>query len=328
MKIPIYSSLVLLFATAICWAEQAKFTVRVHDETDAVVTNAAVHVGVTVPIKPGWGWGGGREEKWQGNTDTNGLCVVEVRCYGEAAVAVLKEGYYPSSGYSVMFTNLAFGKWQPWNPPVDIKLKRVGDPIPMYAKMFRGERAQRLPEVGKPIGFDLEKGDWVTPYGKGESSDFIFQLDRQLGGMTSDGFRLFDATFRLSFAAPDDGIQSVYAKPGRGSNLRLSRLAPEQGYETNLVRRAYRHSDGSYVERREDQNYFFRVRTKKDDNGNIISALYGKIYGEIDSDLSRTNNTVVFTYYLNPTPNDRNVEFDPTKNLFKNLSSLEDVRAP
>jgi len=31
---------------------------------------------------------------------------------------------------------------------------------------------------------------------------------------------------------------------------------------------------------------------------------------------------------MNPTPNDRNVEFDPKKNLFTNLSSLEQVREP
>lgn len=40
--------------------------------------------------------------------------------------------------------------------------------------------------------------------------------------------------------------------------------------------------------------------------GNIISAQYGKIYGDF----------LAFTYYLNPSPNDRNVEFDPDQNLF------------
>lgn len=36
----------------------------------------------------------------------------------------------------------------------------------------------------------------------------------------------------------------------------------------------------------------------------------------------------MFTYYLNPTPNDRNIEFDPKRNLFTNLSSSEEVRDP
>lgn len=35
-----------------------------------------------------------------------------------------------------------------------------------------------------------------------------------------------------------------------------------------------------------------------------------------------------FTYCLNPTPNDRNVEFDPKHNLFTDLKPLEQVLEP
>ncbi len=55
-----------------------------------------------------------------------------------------------------------------------------------------------------------------------------------------------------------------------------------------------------------------------DERGNIVSAHYGKIYGDF----------MQFSYYLNPTPNDRNVEFDPKQNLLKNLKSDEGVSAP
>jgi hypothetical protein len=65
-------------------------------------------------------------------------------------------------------------------------------------------------------------------------------------------------------------------------------------------------------------NYYIRVRTKVDDRGNIVSAHYGKIYGDF----------MQFKYYLNPTINDRNVEFDPKQNLMKNLKPLEGVDAP
>jgi hypothetical protein len=47
-------------------------------------------------------------------------------------------------------------------------------------------------------------------------------------------------------------------------------------------------------------------------------AHYGKIYGDFMN----------FTYYLNPTPNDRNVEFDPKRNLFTNLKDDERVTMP
>jgi hypothetical protein len=60
------------------------------------------------------------------------------------------------------------------------------------------------------------------------------------------------------------------------------------------------------------------VRTVLDEMGNIKSAHYGKIYGDF----------MQFKYYLNPTPNDRNIEFDPKRNLLKNLKAMEQVREP
>ena len=83
---------------------------------------------------------------------------------------------------------------------------------------------------------------------------------------------------------------------------------------------------------RDDQNFFFRVRSETDDEGNITSALYGKIHGEILFTIGTLRNpkksSLSFTYYLNPDHNDTNLEFDLEKNLFKGLNSLEEVRAP
>jgi hypothetical protein len=67
-----------------------------------------------------------------------------------------------------------------------------------------------------------------------------------------------------------------------------------------------------------EKEHFFWVRTVKDHEGNIVSAHYGKIYGDF----------MQFTYYLNPTPNDRNIEFDPKQNLLQGLQSFEQVSAP
>ncbi len=304
---------------------KAMFTVRVIDETGSLVTNAEVHAGFVESIKPGWGWGGGREKKWQGVTGTNGLCIVQETCQGEAGVAVGKDGYYWSSGYKLLFTNYVGTlkqRWEPWNPTVEVLLKRIGKPIPMYAKWIRDAR---MPADGQPIGFDLMKGDWVVPNGRGATPDFIMTLHRQVGGKTASGYQIHDTTLTITFSNDGDGIQSILVPPSRGSALRLPREAPETGYMANLVKNAFEHPERSSTGTSEDQNYFFRVRTKKDDNGNIVNALYGKIHG----DFSRFDyGSLTFTYYLNPTPNDRNVEFDPTRNLFTNLSALEEVRAP
>ena len=76
--------------------------------------------------------------------------------------------------------------------------------------------------------------------------------------------------------------------------------------------------------------YSIRVRTVLDENGNVKSSLYGKINGDIrfyvGTKVPRSG--IGFTYCLNPTPNDRNIEFDPKHNLLGGLQSFELVREP
>jgi len=64
------------------------------------------------------------------------------------------------------------------------------------------------------------------------------------------------------------------------------------------------------TESTDDQHYlyYFCIRTQTNEVGQVTNALYGKIYGQINGS---------FTYFLNPTPNDRNVEHDPKRNVFK-----------
>ena len=320
-----------VLAVTRCYAEQqgamVQMLFRVRADDGGVISNAVVGVSTFGRNIPGDNFGRDVSDTTTGRVDTNGEAVLSLPSLsGEASYSVRPlEGYYWNKGERTRFTNAVAGKWQPWNPTIQIVLKRKVNPTSLMAVKYGSGGRKSVPEIGRPIGFDLAKADWVAPYGSGVSADFVFQLDTQLGGTTADGYQLFDATLNLSFSLPDDGIQSVYAKPSSGSTLRLPRVAPEIGYETNLVRRAYRHRDGAYVERREDQNYFFRVRTKRDDGGRVISALYGKIHGEIEFEHA---GEVRFAYYLNPRPNDRNLEFDPAKNIFTNLSSLEEVRDP
>ncbi len=80
----------------------------------------------------------------------------------------------------------------------------------------------------------------------------------------------------------DDGIQPLYTDPLKGSALRLPRMAPENNYEKELVQHKYVRRQGRYLETRRDENWFFRVRTEKDQEGNVVSALYGKIQGPYD----------------------------------------------
>ena len=115
------------------------------------------------------------------------------------------------------------------------------------------------------------------------------------------------------------------------------RLAPETGYEPlhqiSFVSREF----PTHVDRKKsfedsskefEQGYFFRVRTVEQ-NGRIIAANYGKITGDIGID-PRDSKTclIAFTYYFNPTSLDRNIEWDPKRNLLQGLSREEMPTAP
>jgi hypothetical protein len=77
---------------------------------------------------------------------------------------------------------------------------------------------------------------------------------------------------------------------------------------------------------RPDRDFAFRIRTKKDKDGKIVSAYYGKIYGDIEIKKPYTVEVQVaapaFLYYLNPAPLDRNLEWDMKTNLCPNPGSL------
>ena len=67
--------------------------------------------------------------------------------------------------------------------------------------------------------------------------------------------------------------------------------------------------------------YCFRIRTERDENGKVKSSLYGKIYGDPSFFLEGSDRWkqkicgISYLYYLNPAPNDRNLEWDRKTNL-------------
>jgi hypothetical protein len=313
---------------------RAKITVIVKDEDGTLLSDAEVNVSFALPKKLGAEWGSGLFKTVKQLTDSHGKCVISGDTAASLGLSVGKAGYYGSAGQTIEFTDVVLGHWQPWNQTIEVVLKKIVNPIPMYARKVEVRSKTKIQSViksGEVVAYDLEKGDWIIPYGRGETADFIFQIkakpERAEKNQFGENVKLFDATLVLSFSNAGDGIQHVLNETRRDSVLRLPRIAPDAGYKANHTSRTY-HLTLNEPTQSENKNlldYFFRVRTKMDEQGNISSALYGKIYGEIGWDIV---GRIKITYYLNPTPNDRNMEFDPTKNLFKKLTSLEEVHDP
>jgi hypothetical protein len=131
---------------------------------------------------------------------------------------------------------------------------------------------------------------------------------------TMDKFRVdyvkWDAVMEVSFSVKEEGIYET-SQFLKYSQLKMPHSAPTEGYVPT-----WRYEGRSYKAKayREDVGYFLRTRVRLDRDGNIASANYAKIMG--DFLVATKGGQVAFTYYFNPLPNDRNLEFDPKKNLF------------
>jgi len=292
----------------------AKLTVRVIGEQGEPIPGAKVKIGFREKLSD-------RDARAIGETDARGEFTAEGYSDMRLLSGASKEGYYASSSPSTVFKQPTLDKWQPWNPVEEIILRPIGEPIPLYVKSGWFE----IPVIGEPCGYDLYKGDWVTPHGNGLDSDLIFNLQRRYGSRDD-----FEVNVELHFSKPLDGIREIELPAiGRNSAFKWPRTAPETGYERTLTTR-FAHKPGATFEKTasEDQAYFFRVRTVEQ-NGRIISALYGKIKGGLQLAPSNSKTCKVrLTYYLNPKSLDRNLEWDPKRNLLQGLSREETPAAP
>lgn len=280
-----------------------KATLRAVDESGNPISGAAADIGYYANSQPA---------NALGITDTNGMFTAShavPESLAEVSLQVEKSGYYTT------WMRFQLGpQYDPtkWIFTQTLVLKKIGKPIAMYAKRV----GKGPPVFNEPVGYDLMIGDWVMPNGKGVFTDVIFT-----GKYDKKDRNDFDYKLTVSFPKPDDGIQEfTVSEAEQGSGLRSPHEAPTNGYRTEVVKTMSHHPGQGAKDDMNDpnRNYIFRVRTAKDHEGNIVSAHYGKIYGDF----------MQFSYYMNPTPNDRNIEFDLKQNLLVGLDALEQVTAP
>ena len=212
---------------------------------------------------------------------------------------------------------------------VKLVVKPIKKPIPLCAKRVD----TIVPALGKPVGYDVEKGDWVAPYGKGERVDLEFTAMSRF-----DSDDNYDSELRLYLPGDATGILSYELGSGSGqrSALRMPYEAPEVGYNDkwtwrNTCTTAPGIGQFSVMvdESKPQRCFFFRVRTVLNPRGDVISAHYGKIHGPVSLRVYADGKTrLEFTYYFNPTASDRNLEYDIKRNLIPGLTWEETPRDP
>jgi hypothetical protein len=197
------------------------------------------------------------------------------------------------------------GRWIPWNPTLEVVLKEKRKPIPMYQNFIEAV----MPAGTNRLGFDFLVGDWVAPHGKGKIADMWYVYDENF--IDRDNFFI-----KLSFVFPGEHNGCYMRKMDNYSEL----MSMHEALDTEITPSkicVIEQEKGKYTKElrfAEDDYMVFRIRTKTDEQGKIASAHYGKVYGPVGVP-HRWSRKFSFTYYLNPTLNDRNLEYDPQKNL-------------
>lgn len=289
-----------VLSSSSCFAlDQGRYSelnVRVVDETGDPVSGADAKIGFSFAS-------GNR-----GLTDEDGRISHAGKQTGTWFVQIKKEGYYETAGDGPMAAP---------PPLVTVVLKRKIDPVPMVVGEVPGGF---LPATGKPIEYDLEKADWLPPYGNGSKADLTFEGEMVV---TERDGRGSPATWwvelSMSFSNPDDGFIVFdgvvpIERNDPESELVSIQKAPEAGYQQRemlqrVVREPYRRTSSFNA----DTHYMvFRVRTELDEDGNALSGHYGKIYRPMHAGPLFPKNSIWLKsiFYFNPTPNNRSLEFN------------------
>ncbi len=316
--------LAFLFAVTIAVAQKgvpSQITFAVKNDADRPVTNATVE-GCFLDVSQS-----GARDRFSGSTDTNGFFIAK----GESVIGVYARftagGYYSTTVKQPLELQPKMdGKgWEPshWDREIEVLLKPIKHPIPMYSRDVENPYISAFESAGKyrlagTSMYDIVYGDFLPPHGKGTVADLFYNWKMTIYSTNKVG-RAFAADMFLEVLMTNvvDGICRGIPEGWGGQNRNEGSAyisayrAPDNGY-TNVVSLYWRVRDAK-AESNDDQHYlyYFRIRTQTNEMGQVTNALYGKIYGQINGN---------FTYYLNPTPNDRNLEFDPTENLYPDSS--------
>jgi hypothetical protein len=172
----------------------AKMTFRVTNDIGAPVQGMEVRTSTFAEWERGEGFGRSINDLDKATTDRNGLAVLETPslrgsfAYGPAP----QGGYYNIGSLRYAFKEVLGGRWEPWNPQLEVVVPRILNPVPLYARRVGESPRLELPELG-PVGFDLVVSDWVAPRGKGKRADLIFAHQAAIAAANVDA--PFDSVF-------------------------------------------------------------------------------------------------------------------------------------
>lgn len=279
----------------------AKMQLRIADDGGNAVADANVDVFMGMNFRDQGYW-------IRGRTDTNGVFNVAGKTCGDAIEIYLsKEGYYDSMKTFRFATmgaerDVKDGKWQPYGENHSIVLRRVQNPQTL--KIGKGGFVLTK-HLDRWLGFDMQKHDFVHPYGTGDAVDFEVKIEwngKWLPNYTGMGVHIrFTTPYSGYYECPINSaseLKGPYTADTK-KNYRQTATFDEQ-IDVSLNRIQH-----NFDERK---CWVVRSRCKVDKEGRLISANYSVVHkvnfcGEPDG-----RGGFRITGAFNPTPNDTNLE--------------------
>ena len=275
-------------------------------------------------------YGDALDEKYAAKTDHDGNCSFHsVRKNPDACVFTED---IPGC-YSCQLTGLRIDRDDDSRLCVTLAVQRIVNPIPLYARTVEGycPDSDFFGVGNDSVSYDLICDDWLPPRGTGTVADIVFtRYGKEDTGVHTNvvskdwSFAVQTHRYPLKVAFPGRGNGVMEMMPLAGSGLRI-REAPEEGYNDFVMSYKGKGNDGARFTTWDGPSkgcYCFRIRSEFDESGKLKSCLYGKVYDGFWFDyVMKKDRSIIdiarlkFTYYLNKTPLDRNLEYDTKRNL-------------
>ncbi len=285
-------------------AERVKATFTILDDWGAPVTNASLKI-LTPKNAYTLSWNGPiPHSKYNTTTDEKGCATCSFASPQRRFTVYIKaSGFYPERR-----SNLSFGKVNEINVP--ILLRKIIKPVEMVKTEFV---CVQFPSDKGIFYFDLEKGDWVLPGRKGVVADLGVEYScRDSEGRTESSAKI---TFLSGGAYKRKKIDSsCFKSEHQADTNEVYDAAFLQSLSFDTQGRGNRISNRALEQ---DEYLVFRTRVVRDKDGKIISANYGKIYGEMGA----FRNFGYKKCFFNPIVNDTRLEEMEAYNIYKSRQS-------
>lgn len=278
----------------------AKIKIHIVDDLGHNVSDADVSVFFGMNFRP-------KGHYLKGVTDTNGIFIVEGRtCGDEIIIDVRKQGFY-NSVKKLCFAKMGAehkvedDKWLPFNEIEKIILRKIEKPITLIA-------LNKLIDVAYTniwIGFDMEKKDFVKPFGCGNNIDFEIKVEWD--GLPA--WKSKNCSMDVRFMQAETG--GLYINNVLESEFPyVYRAQIDAIYGERFVRIVNRNGDPyvTAVPFPQDSALVTRTRCVVDANGNVKVANFGCLKRLEISPSRRGVALLRLSYIFNPTPNDTNLE--------------------